>query len=218
MNPHRLPAAAAVLLLATAIGACGPRTAPPPEPGTQRGTPPDLRGRTVMILPVQQVLGVPGDIDAELVFGLRSREAEVDWVPPDALDRALDRSPSLRSRTRGLPVGQFLQAEVIRIGDPLFGELVRLSSLVDAQAALLPIQAVLVQKPEEEQPRVRLTMALVDTRSGFVAWFAIFEGDPRPADDPRLTASAADQVARNLLWYSRGGPHAAVDGLPAPPS
>ena len=191
------------LALLVASAACGSRTAPPPEPGTSQGIPPDLRGRTVMVFPVQQLAGVPAQLDDELMFALRSRAGEVQWVPPTELDRALDRSPSLQSRTRGLAVGQFLQAEVLRVGDPLFGDLYRLAALVDGEAALLPVRAELVRNPGETDPRVRVTMALVDVRSGRVAWFGVLEGDPHPVDDPRLLASAADAVSRTLLWYAR---------------
>lgn len=190
-----------MLALLVGLAACGSRTSPPPEPGSSRGVPPDLRGRTVMLYPVQQLLGVPGDADAELFFGLGSRSSEVSWVPPAELDRALARSPALQARTRGLPVGQFLAAEVLRIGDPLFGEVYRLSALVNAQAAFLPVRAELVRNPDEDDPRVRITVALVETRTGRVGWFAILEGDPHPENDPRLLASAVDEVARSLLWY-----------------
>jgi hypothetical protein len=199
--------AVGMVALLTALAACGSRTAAPPEPGTSRGVPPDLRGRTVMVLPVQQVFGVPGDTDAELLFGLRSRATEVTWVPPTDLDDALARSPSLAARTRGLPVGQFLAAEVLRIGDPLFGELYRLSVLVGAQAAVLPVRAELIRNPDETDPRVRITVTLIETRTGRVGWFAILEGQPHPTDDPRLLASAVDEISRTLLWYagSSGG-------------
>jgi hypothetical protein len=158
-----------------------------------------------MILPIQQLFGVPGDPDAELLYGLRSRGADVTWVPPDDLERALERSPSLQARTRGLAVGQFFAAEVLRVGDPLFGELYRLSALVRAEAVVLPIRAEIVRNPDEEEPRVRMTMALIETRSGRVGWFSILEGDPHPLDDPRLLASAVDRVSKTLLWYVRDG-------------
>lgn len=198
----RFVRACAWAALAGGLAGCGGRTAPPPEPGTTRGPAPDLRGRTAMILPFQQVVGVPGDIDAELAFALGARGEGIRWVPPADLDRALARSPSLQTRTRGLPVGQFLAAEVLRIGDPLFGEIFRLSSLVDAQAAVLPVQATLVREPDATHPRLRLTVALIEARSGIVGWFGILEGEPHPVDDPRLLASAVDQVVRNLLWYT----------------
>ncbi|MEX2466203.1 MAG: hypothetical protein WD995_04795 [Gemmatimonadota bacterium] len=199
---YRTLASAVTLATVVGLAACGPRRAPPPEPGTSRGVPPDLRGATVMIYPVQQQLGVPGNADAELLFGLRSRASEVTWVPPEALERALSRSPSLNARTRGLPVGQFLAAEVLRIGDPLFGEIYRLSALTGAQAAVLPVRAELIRNPDEDDPRVRITVALIETRTGRVGWFAILEGDPYPPEDPRLLASAVDEVSRTLLWYA----------------
>jgi hypothetical protein len=199
---HGIGGVALAAVLALGVAACGSRTAPPPEPGTSRGVPPDLRGRTVMLYPTQQLMGVPGAIDDELLFHLRSRASDVTWVPPEQLVRVLERSPSLQARTRGLAVGQFLTAEVLRIGDPLFGEIYRLSTLVDGEAALLPVRAELVRDPDNPSPRVRLTMALVNVRSGHVAWFAILDGDPHSLDDPRLLASAADEVSRNLFWYT----------------
>ena len=96
-----------------------------------------------MVLPVQQVLGVMGDPNAEIAFGLGERNAEITWILPSEVEEALRRSPGIRADTRRLPVGQFLSAEVQRIGDPLYGELRRLSSLVEAEAVLIPVQASL---------------------------------------------------------------------------
>lgn len=198
----RVASVLALALLVASAG-CGSRTAPPPEPGTSQGVPPDLRGRKVMVYPVQQLAGVPAQVDDELMFAFRSRASEVQWVPPADLDRALERSPSLQSRTRGLPVGQFLRTEVVRVGDPLFGDLYRLAALVGGEAALIPVRAELVRNPEETDPRIRLTMTLIDPRSGYVAWFGVMEGDAHPVDDPRLLASAADLASRTILWYAQ---------------
>lgn len=199
---HEIGGVALAMVLALGVAACGSRTAPPPESGTSRGVPPDLRGRTVMLYPTQQLMGVPDAMDDELLFHLRSRASDVTWIPPDEIDDALERSPSLQARARGLAVGQFLTAEVLRIGDPLFGEIYRASTLVGGEAALLPVRAELVRDPDDPSPRVRLTMALVEVRSGRIAWFAILDGDPHPIDDPRLLASAADEVSQTLLWYA----------------
>jgi hypothetical protein len=199
----RRPRAVRLLSLAvtlTLVG-CGARSAPPPEPGTIRGVAPDLRGIRVLLLPVQQNLGVRGDLDGELAYALRERSGEVDWITAVEVEEVLARSPAMQARTRGLPVGAFVQAEVQRIGDPLFGELRRMAALVDAQAVVIPVQATLEAVPGED-PRVRLWTALIDVRSGRVPWFAVLEGGAFPTGDPRSIASAVEEVSRSLLWYA----------------
>ena len=195
----RAVAALGIVSLLTAA-ACGGPT-PPPGPGTVSGYPPDLRGRRVLVLPVQQVLGVRGDADAELAFGLRGRGARVEWIFPDEVDEVLARSPGLLADTRGLPVGQFLQAEVRRVGDPLFGQLRRLSALVDAEAVLLPVQASVEAQPASD-PTVRFWTALIEARTGRMLWFSVLDGAPFRPEDPRGLATAVDVVARSLLPYA----------------
>lgn len=201
----RVSERSALVLLAGIVlaAACGPKSAPPLEPGQMRGTPPDLRGRRVVMLPVQQVYGVRGDPDAELAYVLRDLGDEVAWIGEDEVVSALSRSPGMDSRTRGLPVARFHQAEVQRVGDPLYGQLRRMAALVDAEAVLLPVAATFEPNPSVEGsgPRVRLTVALVEPRSGRVVWFGVEEGDEHPADDPRGLASAVERLARTLLWY-----------------
>jgi hypothetical protein len=155
----------------------------------------------VLLLPVQQNLGVRGELDAELAYSLTDLGDGVEWITAADVDEVLARSPSVQARTRGLPVGIFLQAEVQRIGDPLYGELRRIASLVDAQAVVLPVQATL-EAPVGQDPRVRLWTALVDVRSGRVPWFSVLEGGAFPQGDPRLLASAVEMVSRSLLWYA----------------
>jgi hypothetical protein len=191
--------ACAGAFMCLSAAACG-GTAPPPEPGTIRGMAPDLRGVRVVLLPVQQNYGVPGDPSAELAYGLRERGRDVIWVSADEVDQALARTPGMQARTRGLPVGVFTQAEVDRIGDPLYGELRRIAALVDADAVVLPVQMAVASVPGE-QPRVRTWTALVDVRSGRVPWFSVLEGGAFPSGDPRALASAVDEVSRSLLWY-----------------
>ena len=191
--------ACAAILVALVLSACGGNT-PPPGPGASLGTPPDLRGARVLVLPVQQVLGVSGDPDAELAFGLLTRTQDVGWVLAHEVEEVLARSPGINASTRGLGVGHFLQAEVRRIGDPLFGQLRRLAALVDTDAVLLPVEAA-VAADVGEGPRIRWSVALISVRTGRVPWFSVVEGEAFPADDPRGLASSVDRLARTLLWY-----------------
>lgn len=188
-------------LLLAAVACRGP--APPPQPGEMRGVPPDLRGRSVILLPFQSVTGVPGNPDAELAYTLKDLGREVDWIEEEDVEGALARSPGLDARTRGLPVGQFKAAEVRRIGDPLFGQLRRMAALVDAEAVLLPIAASFQPNAAVvgSGPRVRLTLALIEARTGRVAWFGVEEGGDFERGDPRGLASAVENMAHTLLWY-----------------
>jgi hypothetical protein len=151
-----------------------------------------------MLLPVQRVTGVQGDLDAELAFALKERGPGVHWVLPSELDEALQRSPALETRTHDLPVDIFFAGEVRRIGDPLFGDLRRLGAVANSELALLPIQATLEPVPGGGGA-VRLWAALLDVRTANVLWFGIVEGDPGPEGDPKPLASAVDALARKLL-------------------
>jgi hypothetical protein len=196
----RLFGGLAALVVATA---CGGNTAPAPQPGQMRGTPPDLRGRRVLVLPVQQVRGVSGDVDAELAFALEGLGRDVGWIWEDEVAEILARSPGVDAQTRGLPVGEFFLAEVRRIGDPLYGQLRRMSALVNADAVLLPLAASFEpnESVEGSPPRVRLTMTVIEPRTGQVAWYGVEEGGDFARTDPRALASAAETMARTLLWY-----------------
>jgi len=178
-------------------------SAPPPEPGTIQGFAPDLRGRRIILLPVQQNLGVPGDVDAELAFGLQDRGSAIDWVLAAEVDQMLARSPAVQTQTRGLPVGSFTVAEVQRVGDPLYGDLRRMAALVNADGVVLPVQTAMVTDTTslDIHPKVRIWTALIEVRTGRVMWFSVLEGESHPPGDPRGLASAVDELARSLLWY-----------------
>jgi hypothetical protein len=165
--------------------------------------PPDLRGRRVILLPVQQNLGVRGDLDAEIRFTFTDQGREVDWIFEEAVQRMLDRTPTMDTRTRGLPVSLFSAAEVERVGDPLYGQLRRMAALVEADAILIPIEASF--EPNEavvdSEPRVRFTAAIIEPRTGRVVWFGVEEGGDYPQSDPRALASAVESLAGTLFWY-----------------
>ena len=183
------------------LAACG--ASAPPQPGLSRGVPPDLRGRRVILLPVQLVVGVAGDPDAELAFTLTDVGSEIDWVREAEIQDAMRRSPTVQTRTRGLPVSNFLQAEVDRVGDPLYGLLRRMEALVEADAILLPLLATYEpdQSIPDSGPRVRFTAALIEPRTGRVMWFGIEEGEEFDNTDPRALASAVESLSRTLFWY-----------------
>jgi hypothetical protein len=174
---------------------CASRAAPP-GPGEARGILPDLRGQRILVLPVQLRAGVPEGIqvDDELNHALRSLGQGVEWIFPPEMDALLARSPGASARIRDLPVRVFLQAEVERIGDPLYGDLRRLSALTGAGLALIPVEL-----RYSEAGAYRITAALVSLRSGRVNWVGVVEGDSRGADDPGALASVAERLARAVM-------------------
>lgn len=156
-----------------------------------------------MLLPVQHNLGIPGDPSAEVAFALTERASDVEWIVEDEIQEILQRSPGIDADTRGLPVAVFLQAEVERIGDPLYGQLRRMAGLVDADAVVLPVAASFEANTEVEgsTPRVRLTATIIEPRTGRVLWFGVEEGGDFDRTDPRALASAAERLAQTILWY-----------------
>lgn len=191
-HPRRIATVPLAFFLAAS---CGPPPAPP-GPGEARGLVPDLSGYKVMVLPIQQQYGVPEGltVDSELAYALRSRGKAVTWAFPPEIDEALQRSPGVRVHTNALPVQIFKQAEVNRIGDPLFGILLRLGGLTGADVALIPVE--LRYGPEGAYI---LSIALVGVRTGRVSYYGVMEGNPGAADDPASLASVAEVVARTIL-------------------
>jgi hypothetical protein len=183
------------ILLALTVGACGSQ-AEPPKPGDTRGGVPDLRGRSVLVYPVQLLTAVPSgtSVDAELAHAFRTRGPGIAWVFPSQAEEALRRSPGLRARTRGLPVRVFLQAEVQRIGDPLFGEVARLATLTGADVALIPVELAY-----GEEGFYRLSAALIRVETGHVLWFGMLQGTEGAPESPAALASVAETLARALL-------------------
>jgi hypothetical protein len=169
----------------------------PPGPGSSTGTPPDLRGVRVMLLPTQSVRGIATDPDPEIRFAVSQRGSQVLWSYPDDLRRALARSPGMGVDIDALAVGGFLRAEVRRVGDPLFGDLRRLAALTDARAALIPVEVR--RAGGEGDQAVEIAAALIHVDTGRVLWFGVVEGRPGAADDPGSLASAAETLARTLV-------------------
>ncbi len=171
-----------------------------PEAGLSFGRVPGLGGVQVMVLPVQEVRGVPSSMrpEAEVVYALEQRGSEVRWILPDQLRRTAARSPGVELPVENLPVGAFLRVEVERVGDPLYGHLRRLGAITGADVALLPIRIRFRPEAGEASPAIEIAAALINVRNGWVYWFGIVEGASGPADDPGTLASAADALARRL--------------------
>lgn len=199
---------APVFLLAFAVLASGCASTPegPPRAGQARGGIPSLRGRTVMVLPVQRTV-VPREVaDRELAFALSTRGEATEWVGPDELRRIMGSSPAMEYPIERLPVEMFWTAEVERVGDPIYGVLRRMAALSDAELALIPLR-LSVPPPapdtaavptEAEGPRVELLATIIDIRTGLVVWTGAVDAEGEPAA-PATLAGLMESLARTLL-------------------
>ena len=181
------------------LGCAGRQAAP--EAGSEIGGVPDLRGRRVMLFPVQSGRGLAGGLDPELelAFALTGRGSQVLWILPAEMRSALARSPGLQMEVDALPVGIFLQAEVERVGDPLFGYLRRMGALTGADLALIPVEVRYRAAADTIPGATEIAAALLNVRNGRVYWFGIVEGQGGGPEDPGSLASAADALARRLV-------------------
>ena len=152
-----------------------------------------------MVLPVQDAIGVEGALDGELAFALEARDGDVIWISAARLRDALARSPNLRVPLDVLPVEQFLQVEVRRIGDPLYGILRRAAALTDAQVALIPVQVYARPDVEDRPGAVEVRVALIEVLTGRVLWYGVEQGRPGAGSDPAAVASAMEAMARRLV-------------------
>ncbi len=200
-RPRAARAIGTLLAAVMAFGCAG--TAPAPTAGDFQGFIPDLRGRRVMVFPVQLRTGVPGDADQEITFRLRNKSSEVVWIFSDELEEVVARSPSVDTAVRGLPVGAFLSAEVERIGDPLFGQLLRLGLLTDSDIALIPVALQPGAQGVGGTSVVEIVATILNVRTGQVIWFGVVSGRPGQVADFGLVASAVEEFTETLLWYVR---------------
>jgi hypothetical protein len=182
-----------ISVLFLAACASGGATSGPDE---TRGAVPDLRGQTVLVLPTQLREGVPVGVtvDEEVAYALRSRTEAVAWVFAPEVEEILRRSPGVQANLRSLPVEMFLQGEVRRIGDPLYGEIRRLTTLAGADIAVIPI---LLRYGDDGA--YHLVATLLEPVTGRVLWFSTVVGTMGPADGPGALAAVADSLARAVV-------------------
>lgn len=194
------------LLLWAALAACAPAAAPAPAPDAaaapvESAPPMRIGGQKVVVLPVQRVAGLPDPlrerVDAELLFALGERDRKVQWVAPEALERALRRSPGFAPDPRALPSDPLVHHRERRAVEPLAGVLRRYSALMDARLVLLPRTVAWV--PDPGGGMVRVSAAVLDARSGDVVWWGEAAGEPSAAPDAGAVASAAEALARRML-------------------
>ena len=188
-----------VRVLAAALGLFLAACASDPAksgPGATRGGVPDLRGSRVLVFPIQLRATIPSEVtaDEEIAFALRARSERVSWVFADEVEEVLHRSPNVQGNLRNLPVGFFLQVEVKRIGDPLYGDIRRLTTLAGANVAVIPVQ--LSYGPDGAY---QLVMTIIDPVTGRVLWFSTVRGTEGPEGSPGALASVADAVSRALV-------------------
>ncbi len=185
------------MALVPAVAACA-SAAPqgPPEAGEQRGGLPMLSGQEVLLLPVQRPDLDREAVDREFAFALEARAGGVEWIGPDEMRRVMGRSVMDVPIDR-LPIDMFFQAEVTRVGDPVYGMLRRVAALTDATAALIPLSVVMRPEATGVEPGLESMATLLDLRTGRVLWLATVEapGDP---EAPATLARLADVLARAL--------------------
>ena len=187
---------ASALAFAVLLTACG-KEEPPPSPDRPQPAVPNLAGLDVMVLPAQPAPGgVPAGFDAALSALLESEYSTVEWVMPAALERVVQRTPSLDINPSALPVSILRSPEAERVGDPLYGDLRRLGAIVDARYAVVVYQAGYVAAPDSVggQGRIEGAVAIIDTIGGRILWRGLFAGERGPAGDEVVLATAVQRL------------------------
>jgi hypothetical protein len=164
---------------------------------------------TVMVFPVQfgnvpvaqdSMLRFAIDraaLDSELAYWLPQHAGNVRWILPEQMQRTLARSPTLDIDINNLAINIFQQAQVKRIGDPLFGDVRRLAAVLNARLALIPVAAELIGRTEADA-RVQIATAIIDALDGTVIWFGIIESEADARGEDAGLAGVAQVMARQL--------------------
>lgn len=208
--------AKSLTLCALLLLGCGKHTAPPPAPTTApASSAPVLEGAAVLLMPVQRGMVPSPDsaahhwpadraaLDAEIAYWLKELSPRTRWYLPDLIDRALARSPGLNVRPHELAVGIFQQAQVKRIGDPLFGDIRKLAAVFDAEIAVVPIAAEYVGRTREAAT-LHIAAAVIELDAD-VRWFGVITGTEAGADSQAAMASAAQAFARAFSGRKKTG-------------
>ena len=200
--PARRRAALACALLAASFSGCGGKKPPPGQPVPAVSVAPmDLGGQRVLILPVQASAGLQFNrelITQEIVDALRGRDTRTQWVDPARLRRSLAQSPNFAPDPAALPNDRYEMHGQRRIQGGLADAVRRYMALTEARLVVIPRSALLVS-PDSAPAFVRLNVAVVDARTGFVVWFGEADGLPAPPNDRALISTAAAALAVRLV-------------------
>lgn len=200
---RRLPALACALL-AVLAAACGgsKQRVPPGQPVPAVAVAPmDLGGQRVLILPVQASTGLQfnrEEVTSELVNALRARDTRTQWVDPARLRRSLASSPNFAPDPAALPNDRYEVHGERRIQGGLADAVRRYMAITDARLVVIPRSATLVS-PDSAPAFVRMNVAVVDARTGFVIWFGEADGQPAAPDDRAGIVTAAEAMAARLV-------------------
>ncbi len=187
----------------TALLTLGCASRGPSAERTAASPPLHLGGQRVLVLPLQNIIGLPHDgrerLNAEILFALGERDDRVVWIPPAELQRALRRSPAYAATPEALPADAVLQRREPRVSEPLASELRRYSALMDARLVLLLREARFARTDDTDLGSLRIGAVLLDARNGQVLWWGEAAGDASANPDPAAAASAAAALAEGLL-------------------
>lgn len=201
--PVRRRAALALALLLAACGGRAPADPARPAPAVSVA-PMDLGGNRVLILPVQASAGLPVNrevVTEALVAALTARDTRTLWIEPARLRRSLAMSPGFAPDPAALPNDPYEMHGERRIQGRLADAVRRYMALTEARLVVIPRSAVLIPADTVPGalPRVRLSAAVVDARSGLLVWWGEADGAPAPPDDRALVVSAAEALAARMV-------------------
>ncbi len=97
-------------------------------------------------------------------------------------------------------MGVFLSAEVDRVGDPLYGQLLRLGAVTGLDIALIPVAVRAGAEGTGGVSVVEIVPTILNVRAGQVIWFGVVAGRPGSVADFATVASATEASAETLLW------------------
>ena len=209
LAPSRRARARRVLALACAAlpplfaaAGCGGKKPPPGQIAPAVAIAPmDLGGQRVLILPVQSATGVPFNrevITEEIVAAIRARDTRTQWIDPARLRRSLASSPTFAPDPAALPNDRYEMHRERRIQGGLADAVRRYMALTEARLVVIPRTATMIA-PDSGGAFVRLNVAVVDARTGYVVWWGEADGVPAAPDDRALIRTAAAALAARLV-------------------